>query len=111
MRKTPGRAGKTSVPTTKEDVMSTDPSEHPAKPEQPEDESFAEGEASPETYPEDEHVGRFSEGEETSPDSAEKEHRGRFSEGEEELGEDDPEKHAEGRFSEGVDHEPPEPTP
>jgi len=71
--------------------MSTDPSEHPAKPEQPQDEGFAEGEAHPETYPEEEHVGRFSEGEE-------------------ELGEEDPEKHVERRFSEGVDHEPPEPT-
>ena len=49
--------------------MSTDPSEHPAKPEQPENEGFAEGEASPETYPEEKHVGRFSEGEETLPDS------------------------------------------
>jgi hypothetical protein len=91
--------------------MSTDPSEHPAKPEQPQDEGFAEGEASPETYPDEEHVGRFSEGEEELPDSAKKEHRGRFSEGEEELGEDDPEKHVERRFSEGVDHQPPEPTP
>ena len=72
--------------------MSTDPSEHPAKPEQPEDEGFAEGEASPETYPDEERVGRFSEGEE-------------------ELGEEDPEKHVEGRFSEGADHQPPEPTP
>jgi hypothetical protein len=91
--------------------MSTDPTEHPAKPEQPKDEGFAEGEASPETYPGEDHVGRFSEGEEELPDSAEKEHRGRFSEGEEELGEDDPEKHVERRFSEGVDHQPPEPTP
>jgi hypothetical protein len=91
--------------------MSGDPSEHPAKPEQPQDEGFAEGEASPETYPEDEHVGRFSEGEEALPeDTAEKVHRGRFSEGEEELGEEDPEKHVERRFSEGLDHQPPEPT-
>ena len=92
--------------------MSTDPSEHPAKPEQPQDEGFAEGEASPETYPEDERVGRFSEGEEALPEeTAEKVHRGRFSEGEEELGEEDPEKHVERRFSEGLDHQPPEPTP
>ena len=92
--------------------MSTDPSEHPAKPEQPEDEGFAEGEASPETYPDEERVGRFSEGEEQlGDDDPEKVHRGRFSEGEEELGEDDPEKHIERRFSEGVDHQPPEPTP
>jgi hypothetical protein len=92
--------------------MSTDPTEHPAKPEQPHDEGFAEGEASPETYPDEERVGRFSEGEEELPeDTAEKVHRGRFSEGEEELGEDDPEKHVERRFSEGLDHQPPEPTP
>ena len=92
--------------------MSTDPNEHPATPEQPGDEGFAEGEASPEAYPDEEHVGRFSEGEEELPEDApEKVHRGRFSEGEEELGEDDPEKHVEGRFSEGVDQQPPEPTP
>jgi hypothetical protein len=100
VRVTPG-----PVPITKEDLVSTDPSEHPAKPEQPEDESFAEGEARPGKYPDEEHVGRFSEGEETTGETAEKEHHGRFSEGEEELGEDDPEKHAEGRFSEGVDRE------
>jgi hypothetical protein len=87
-------------------------SEHPAKPEQPEDEGFAEGEASPTTYPGEEHVGRFSEGEEQLGEAdPEKHHRGRFSEGEEELGEDDPEKHEERRFSEGVDHQPPEPSP
>jgi hypothetical protein len=92
--------------------VSTDPSEHPAKPEQPEDEGFAEGEARPDTYPEEEHVGRFSEGEEQlGEDDPEKHHRGRFSEGEEELGEDDPEKHVERRFSEGEDHLPPEPSP
>jgi hypothetical protein len=92
--------------------MSTDPTEHPAKPEQPEDESFAEGEASPKTYPEDEHVGRFSEGEEQlGEDDPEKQHHGRFSEGEEELGEEDPEKHIERRFSEGEEQQPPEPTP
>jgi hypothetical protein len=90
--------------------MSTDPSEHPAKPEQPKDEGFAEGEASPETYPDEERVGRFSEGEEELPESAEKEHRGRFSEGEEELGEDDPDNHVAGRYSAGVDHQPPVPT-
>ena len=91
--------------------MSTDPSEHPATPEQPGDEGFAEGEASPETYPDEERLGRFSEGEEELPESAEKQHRGRFSEGEEELGEDDPEKHVERRFSEGQDHQPPGASP
>jgi hypothetical protein len=82
-------------------------SEHPAKPEQPED-GYAEGEANPEEYPEDEAVGRFSEGQEDLPrDEAEKVHHGRFSEGQEELGEEDPEKHEERRFSEGQDDEPP----
>ena len=81
--------------------------EHPAKPEQPQG-GFAEGEASPEEYPDDEAVGRFSEGQEDLPDSdPEKIHHGRFSEGQEELGEDDPEKHEERRFSEGQDAEPP----
>jgi hypothetical protein len=83
-----------------------EPLEHPAKPEQPED-GFAEGEATPEVFPEDERVGRFSEGEELLPDSAEKHQHGRFSEGQEELPEADPEKHVERRFSEGQDHEPP----
>jgi hypothetical protein len=91
--------------------MSTDPSEHPAKPEQPQDEGFAEGEARPDLFPDEERVGRFSEGEEElAENDPEKTHRGRFSEGEEELPEDDPEKHVERRFSEGVDDLPPEPT-
>jgi hypothetical protein len=102
----------TLVPTTKgRNTVSTDPTldpnERPAKPEQPDD-GFAEGEASPETYPEDERVGRFSEGEEVLPDDPEKDHHGRFSEGQEELGEEDPEKHVERRFSEGQDHQPPD---
>jgi len=81
--------------------------EHPAKPEQSQG-GFAEGEASPEQYPDDKAVGRFSEGQEDLPDSdPEKIHHGRFSEGQEELGEDDPEKHEERRFSEGQDAEPP----
>ena len=65
--------------------------EHPASPEQPAD-GFAEGEASPEVFPEDEAVRRFSEGQE-------------------ELPEEDPEKHEERRFSEGQDHQPPGLTP
>jgi hypothetical protein len=94
--------------------VSTDPtperSGRPSDPEQP-NEGFAEGEASPETYPEDEHVGRFSEGQEDLGEAdPEKHHHGRFSEGQEELGEEDPEKHLERRFSEGQDHLPPEAT-
>ncbi|HEX7299916.1 MAG TPA: hypothetical protein VF257_13030 [Solirubrobacteraceae bacterium] len=88
-----------------------DPNERPAKPEQPED-GFAEGEANPEAYPEDERVGRFSLGEEQlGEDDPEKHRHGRFSEGQEELGEEDPEKHVERRFSEGQDHQPPDVTP
>ena len=79
--------------------------EHSADPEQPKG-GFAEGEAHPEDFPEEEHVGRFSEGqEELGEDDPEKHHEGRFSEGQEELGEEDPEKHVQGRFSEGQDSE------
>ena len=85
--------------------------EHPASPEQPAD-GFAEGESSPEVFPEDEAVRRFSEGQEDLPDAdPEKQHHGRFSEGQEELPEADPEKHEERRFSEGQDHQPPGITP
>ena len=87
------------------------PPEHPAAPEQPDD-GFAEGEASPEAFPEEAAVPRFSEGQEELPEAdPEKEHHGRFSEGEEELAEEDPEKHEERRFSEGQDHQPPGVTP
>jgi hypothetical protein len=70
--------------------MSEDPKpstgpERSTDPEQPEG-GFAEGQADPATFPEDELVGRFSEGQE-------------------ELGEEDPEKHVHGRFSEGQDAE------
>jgi hypothetical protein len=61
--------------------MPTDLNEHPAKPEQ-RDENFGEGQGDPARFPEDEAVGRFDEGQE-------------------ELPEDDPEKHEEGRFDEG----------
>jgi hypothetical protein len=87
--------------------MGIDPNEHPGQPEQPR-EGFAEGEARPDEFPEDEEVGRFSEGQEELPaEDAEKVHHGRFSEGQEELPEEDPEKHEERRFSEGQDEEPP----
>jgi hypothetical protein len=84
--------------------MSEDP-RHPAEDPRP---GFAEGDADPEAYPEDEQVGRFSEGqEELGEEDPQKHHRGRFSEGQEELGEDDPEKHERRRFSEGQDEQPP----
>ena len=83
----------------------------PPHPSSPHD-GFAEGEASPEVFPEDEAVRRFSEGQEELPDAdLEKHHHGRFSEGQEELPEEDPEKHEERRFSEGQDHQPPGVTP
>jgi hypothetical protein len=57
--------------------------------------TFAEGQAEPDCYPDDERLGSFSDGE-AKPDDEEP---GRFSEGMEQLGDDDPEKHVEGRFS------------
>ena len=91
----------------KEGHMSPDRPDRSADPEQPgPEEGFAAGEADPDAFPEDEHVGRFSEGqEELGPEDPEKHHKGRFSEGQEELGEEDPEKHVEGRFDEGDDAE------
>ena len=79
--------------------MSPDRPDHTADPEQPDEAGFAEGQADPEEFPEEERVGRFSEGQEELDDD--EVHKGRFSEGQEELGEDDPEKHYQGRFDEG----------
>jgi hypothetical protein len=88
------------------------PSKRPADPEQPHEGGFAEGEAHPEDFPQDEQVGRFSEGQEEVPvPDPEHQHHGRFSEGQEELPEEDPEKHVEGRYSTGEDAEPPEIVP
>jgi hypothetical protein len=82
--------------------MSTDRLDHTADPEQPADEGFAQGQADPEEFPQEEHVGRFSEGqEELGEADPEKHHKGRFSEGQEVLGEEDPEKHIQGRYDEG----------
>jgi hypothetical protein len=82
--------------------MSADRPDHTADPEQPAEAGFAEGQADPEEFPQEESVGRFSEGqEELGDEDAEKHVKGRFSEGQEELGEDDPEKHYQGRFDEG----------
>ncbi len=82
--------------------MSPDsPSERPADPEQAHG-SFAAGEAHPDQYSDEDHIGRFSEGqEELGEEDPEKHVLSRFSEGQEELGEEDPEKHVQGRFSEG----------
>jgi hypothetical protein len=67
--------------------MAEERRDHTADPEQPPPaEGFAEGQADPEAFPEDERVGRFSEGQE-------------------DLGEEDPEKHIQGRFDEGQDDE------
>jgi hypothetical protein len=83
--------------------MSADRPDHTADPEQPAEAGFAEGQANPEEFPEDERVGRFSEGQEELADDGL--HKGRFSEGQEELGEEDPEKHYGGRFDEGQEAE------
>jgi hypothetical protein len=86
--------------------MSADRPDHTADPEQPLHPGFAEGQADPEAFPEDERLGRFSEGQEDLGDEdPEKLHRGRFSEGQEVLGEEDPEKHIQGRFDEGQEAE------
>jgi hypothetical protein len=86
--------------------MSPERPDHTADPEQPDESGFAEGQADPEDFPEEEHVGRFSEGqEELGGADPEKHEKGRFSEGQEDLGEEDPEKHAQGRFDEGQDDE------
>ena len=66
--------------------MSADRPDHTADPEQPLSPGFAEGQADPEAFPEDERVGRFSEGQE-------------------DLGDEDPEKHIQGRFDEGQEAE------
>jgi hypothetical protein len=58
--------------------------------------TFAEGEAEPDCYHDDERIGSFSDGE-AKPQHDEE--PGRFSEGMEQLGDDDPERHVEGRFS------------
>jgi hypothetical protein len=89
--------------------MSTDPpTRRPGASEDEPGEGFAEGEARPDEFPQDEQVGRFSDGQEDLPDvDPEHQHHGRFSEGQEDLGEEDPEKHVEGRFSTGEDAEPP----
>jgi hypothetical protein len=90
----------------KEGAVSADRPDHTADPEQPLQPGFAEGQADPEAFPEDERVGRFSEGqEELGDEDPEKLHKGRFSEGQEELGEEDPEKHIQGRFDEGQEGE------
>ncbi len=93
--------------------MSTEPpTRRPGPTEDEPSEGFAEGEARPEEFPQDEEVGRFSEGQEDLPPAdPEKQHHGRFSEGQEDLPEEDPEKHIEGRFSTGEDAEPPSVVP
>ena len=86
--------------------MSTDRPDHTADPEQPAPaEGFAQGQADPEAFPQDEQVGTFAEGQaELSEDERER-HKGRFSEGQEDLGEEDPEKHIQGRYDEGQEGE------
>jgi hypothetical protein len=64
--------------------VSDNPSSDRPADREPRRPGFAEGEAMPEAYPEDDRVGRFSEGQD-------------------ELGEEDPEKHIKGTFSTGED--------
>jgi len=87
--------------------MSADRPDHTADPEQPApEEGFAQGQADPEAFPQDEQVGTFAEGQAELDDEDERErHKGRFSEGQEELGEEDPEKHIQGRYDEGQEGE------
>ena len=70
--------------------------DRPAKPEQPGEGGFEEGQ---ETQPDDEHVAQFSEGNEKLPHD--EEDVGRFSEGQEEL----PNEEREGQFSDSVEEE------
>ena len=87
--------------------MSDYPSTEPPADREAPGPGFAEGEAAPEAYPEDDRVGRFSEGqEELGEEDSEKHREGRFSEGQEELGEEDPEKHIKGSFETGEDDAP-----
>jgi hypothetical protein len=75
--------------------------EHPARPEQPGDAGFAEGQAD---LPHEEVEPNFARGQSMVPPDAEPGH-GRFSEGQEELPET-PEKEDEGRFSAGQEESP-----
>ncbi len=89
------------------DLRMADEREHPAQPQQSDDEGFAEGQEQihPES-PDQERVRDFGEGQELTPDAPEEEHIGRFSEGQEEEGET-PEKVVERDFAEGQEDLPP----
>ena len=67
-------------------MSSEQSAEHPAEPERREEGGFAEGEARPDEFADEDRVGRFSEGQE-------------------ELGEEDPEKHTQGSFAEGQEQD------
>src|SRR4051812_39570113 len=82
--------------------------EHPAQPQQSDDEGFAEGQEKIRPEPPDqERVRDFGEGQELTPDTPEEEHIGRFSEVQEEEAET-PEKIVERDFGEGQEETPPE---
>jgi len=80
--------------------MSADRPDHTADPEQPAEAGFAEGQADPKKYPQDEEVGSFAEGQEEVPDDDRA--KGSFAEGQEELPGDD---RAQGSFAEGQEGE------
>jgi hypothetical protein len=79
--------------------------EHPAKPEQTDDEGFERGYDQHRDTPEEQLEPNYARGiaREDAPGT---ERHGRFSEGHEELPEDTPEKVVERRFSEGIERDP-----
>ena len=84
--------------------MERDTHEHPAKPEQTNDQGFEQGYEQRRDAPEEELAPNFARGISQEPRGGER--HGRFSTGEEELPEDDPSKNVERRFSEGIERSP-----
>jgi hypothetical protein len=79
--------------------------EHPARPEQTDDEGFERGYDQQRDTPEEELEPNFARGV-SAEHTPERERHGRFSRGAEETPEDTPEKTVERRFSEGVERDP-----
>jgi hypothetical protein len=89
--------------TTRDDITEKLQHEHPAKPEQTNDEGFEQGFDQQRDTPEEELEPNFARG--ISEEPAGGERHGRFSTGQEDLPET-PEKEVERRFSEGVEESP-----
>ena len=89
--------------TTRSDIEEKLQHEHPAKPEQTNDEGFEQGYDQHRDTPEEELEPNFARGISEEPPGGE--HHGRFSTGGEDLPET-PEKEVERRFSEGVERSP-----